>query len=151
MDPWLRLALASLAAWRLTHLLAREDGPGAVLARLRGRLGGWAGEAVGCVYCLSLVVAAPLAAFVTLDPVEWAVSWLAISGAVALVERFAPEPLVIERLAAGQEEPQREREHASDGMLRSGSLRSMGPAGDGDAGVADIGASRDQPRRAGGA
>ena len=38
-DPWLRFLLAVLATWRLTHLIAREDGPGRCLARLRGRLG----------------------------------------------------------------------------------------------------------------
>ena len=32
-----RLAVAALATWRLTHLLASEDGPGAVVARLRAR------------------------------------------------------------------------------------------------------------------
>ena len=32
----LRLVLAALATWRLTHLLVEEDGPGHVLGRLRG-------------------------------------------------------------------------------------------------------------------
>ena len=32
---WARLVLAVLATWRLTHLLAREDGPADLLVRLR--------------------------------------------------------------------------------------------------------------------
>ena len=39
---WARLVLAVLATWRLTHLLAREDGPADLVVRLRARLGtGW--------------------------------------------------------------------------------------------------------------
>src|SRR5262245_666034 len=34
-----RFVLAVLATWRLTHLLAREDGPAESLARLRAHLG----------------------------------------------------------------------------------------------------------------
>ena len=41
MDPNrpLRLVLAALAVWRLTHLLAEEDGPWGLVARLRGLAG----------------------------------------------------------------------------------------------------------------
>src|SRR5215471_9894523 len=36
---WSRFAIASLVVWRLTHLLAFEDGPFDVIARLRQRAG----------------------------------------------------------------------------------------------------------------
>src|SRR5262249_55012779 len=57
----LRFALASLAAWRVTHLLAEEDGPADMVVRLRTRAGsGRLGELMDCFYCLSVWVAAPL-------------------------------------------------------------------------------------------
>jgi len=31
----LRFGVAALATWRVTHLLAREDGPAAAIARVR--------------------------------------------------------------------------------------------------------------------
>ena len=36
-----RFLLAALATWRLAFLLAREDGPWHIFARLRNRLGKW--------------------------------------------------------------------------------------------------------------
>lgn len=41
MDPsqfWIRFFLAALVTWRVSHLLASEDGPGAIVTRLRARL-----------------------------------------------------------------------------------------------------------------
>lgn len=61
MAFWQGFVVVALAVWRVTHLLAREDAPGQVLARLRARLSGrWAGL-MDCFHCLSLWVAAPLA------------------------------------------------------------------------------------------
>jgi hypothetical protein len=87
-EPWLRLLLAVLACWRVTHLLALEDGPWDAVVRFRARLGsGLLGRLVDCFYCLSVWVAAPLACFVARRPVELLVAWLAISGAACLLER----------------------------------------------------------------
>ena len=62
---WTRFAIASLAAWRITHLLAHEDGPGDVIYRLRTLAGrGFWGRLMDCSYCLSLWVAAPFAPLV---------------------------------------------------------------------------------------
>jgi hypothetical protein len=88
MSNWLRFTLAVLATWRVTHLLASEDGPADLVARLRGALGeGWIGKLLDCFYCLSLGIAAPMALFVTRDPVEWLLSWLAASGGACLLQR----------------------------------------------------------------
>lgn len=82
-----RFTVAALATWRLTHLLASEDGPGAVVVRLRARLGtGWMGELADCFQCLSLWVAMPLTPFVTRKRGEAAVTWLALSGAACQLE-----------------------------------------------------------------
>jgi hypothetical protein len=42
-----------------------------------------------CFYCASFWVAMPFAFVVAHDALEWAVSWLAISGAAALFERVS--------------------------------------------------------------
>lgn len=84
---WPRLALAVLAAWRLTHLLAAEDGPFDLVLRLRQRLGtGTWGQLMDCPYCVSLWVAAPLALLLAGDVAGWGLSVLALSGAVCIIE-----------------------------------------------------------------
>jgi Protein of unknown function (DUF1360) len=87
-----KFALASLATWRITHLLAEEDGPADVVVRLRARLGsGQLGSLMDCFYCLSVWVAAPLGLLVARRPREAPLTWLALSGAACLLER-ATEP-----------------------------------------------------------
>lgn len=96
---WARLVLAVLATWRITHLLVREDGPGDLMVHLRARLGGGVfGRLLDCFYCLSLWVAAPLALLVVRTPVDLFLTWLALSGAACLLERFGQEPVVIQPL-----------------------------------------------------
>ena len=83
-----RFAVGALATWRLTHLLAEEDGPGGVIVRLRVRAGdGWAGELLDCFYCMSMWVAAPVAVVVAPRPREVPLAWLALSGAACLFEQ----------------------------------------------------------------
>lgn len=84
---WPRLALAVLAAWRLTHLLAAEDGPFELVLRLRRRLGtGVWGQLMDCPYCVSLWVAAPLALLLANDLAGWLLAAVALSGAVCIIE-----------------------------------------------------------------
>ena len=93
-----RFAIASLAVWRLTHLLALEDGPWDAVARLRAKLGDsfW-GRLMDCFYCLSVWIAIPAAFFVTRHPIPWVVSWLALSGGACLIQQLFEKPVVIER------------------------------------------------------
>jgi hypothetical protein len=87
----MQFILAALVTWRVTHLLANEDGPADVIARLRGRLGsGRLGNLMDCFYCVSLWVAVPAALLVSREPATWAISWLALSGAACLLERQGP-------------------------------------------------------------
>jgi len=124
MDPWLSAVLAVLATWRLSYLLAYEEGPGGAVARWRTQLEGHlVGRVLGCFYCISLWIAAPLAAFVSLDPVEILVAWLAISGGACLLERLASEPVVIQQLS------QEEQGDADHGMLWSRSPERNPPSG----------------------
>jgi hypothetical protein len=84
-----RFGVASLATWRLTHLLAEEDGPGDVVVRIRSALGeGRAGELMDCFYCLSVWVAAPLSLAVARRRRDVPFAWLGLSGAACLIERF---------------------------------------------------------------
>jgi Protein of unknown function (DUF1360). len=111
---WRRLVLAIFASWRITHLLAREDGPADVLARFRTRLGdAAAGKLMDCFHCISVWVSAPIALFVTRRAREFVPVWLAVSGAACLLERIGREPVIIQ--------PATEKENGGsyDGMLRS--------------------------------
>ena len=84
-----RFLLAVLATWRVTHLLANEDGPADIIFKLRRRLGdGFIGSLMDCFNCMSIWVAAPLALFVSANPLNWFVSWLALSGGACLLERL---------------------------------------------------------------
>jgi len=94
---WPRLLLALLATWRVTHLLANEDGPADVIVRIRAWLGNrFVGKMMDCFNCLSLWIAAPAALFVSRKPLEWLFTWLALSGGACLLERFQRDPVVIE-------------------------------------------------------
>ncbi len=87
MNP-LRLLVSSLAVWRITHLLAEEDGPWDVVVKLRQRIhSAWLGNALDCFYCLSVWVAIPFATWTGSAWMERAILWPAISGAAILLER----------------------------------------------------------------
>ena len=84
-----RLLLGSLATWRLTHLLAEEDGPADLVVKARAALGqGMAGDLMDCFYCLSVWVAAPLSLGVARRRSDLPIAWLALSGAACLIERL---------------------------------------------------------------
>jgi len=90
---WIRFIVAVLATWRVTHLFAKEDGPGDLIARFRAHLGQtWAGRLMDCFYCLSLWMAVPAAFYVSRGLVLWLFSWFALSGAACLLERLEREP-----------------------------------------------------------
>ncbi len=89
--------LAVLATWRVTHLLAAEDGPGDIVVRFRALLGqSFAGRLMDCFYCLSIWIAAPAALFVTRHWLDWIMVWLAISGVACLIERPGQQPAGIQ-------------------------------------------------------
>jgi hypothetical protein len=92
----LRFALAVLATWRVTHLLASEDGPADIIVRFRALLGqSILGNLMDCFNCLSLWIAAPAALFVTRKPLDWLMTWLALSGAACLLDRLVKDPVAI--------------------------------------------------------
>jgi hypothetical protein len=112
VEFWPKLLVGALATWRLTHLLAREDGPAEIVARARSRLGdGWLRRMVECFDCLSLAVAAPVALWLTMRLDEWCWTWLALSGAAGLCDRVGQPAVSIARLPESTEE-------GRDGVLR---------------------------------
>ena len=89
-----RFALGSLATWRLTHLLAEEDGPADLVLKARAKLGrSRAGELMDCVYCLSIWIAAPISLGVTRRQSELPFTWLGLSAATCLIERLTNSPI----------------------------------------------------------
>ena len=112
IGPSTRLALAMLATWRVTHLLSNEDGPADLIFRLRAMLGSSiVGRLMDCFYCLSIWVAAAIAATLTRRFVDWLLVCLALSGAGCLLERATQRPT--------QERTSREEGEIGYGMLRS--------------------------------
>jgi len=116
------MVLAVLATWRVTHLLANEDGPAAIIARLRERLGhGLLGKLMDCFQCLSLWIAAPMALFFAENLLDWLLGWLALSGAACLLQRFGSPPVVIEPIpesTKGEEDDDMLRQQAGSGDRR---------------------------------
>lgn len=109
---WLQFLLAALATWRVTHLLALEDGPWDIVVRVRMKLGnGFLGKLMDCFYCLSLWVAAPAALWITRRPSQWPLVWLALSGAACLLERATEKPAMIQPFHEGEGDRE-------DGLLR---------------------------------
>jgi hypothetical protein len=88
-NTWFRLVISVLAVWRVTHLLAAEDGPWELIVRIRKKLGNTgAGHLMDCFNCLSLWVSIPFAFYVADRMLARCVTWLALSGAACLAERL---------------------------------------------------------------
>lgn len=83
------LILGVLAVWRVTHLLAKEDGPFDLVFKLRKIAGaGFFGNLLDCFYCLSIWVSAPFAVWLGNTCKEQFLFWLAFSGAACLLEKL---------------------------------------------------------------
>ena len=95
MSPF-AFILGILAVWRITHLLAAEDGPFNAVVWIRRKAGsGFWGTLLDCFYCLSLWIAAPFAILMAKPWKARVLLWLALSAAAILVnrvmDRIAPE------------------------------------------------------------
>lgn len=88
---WLLLVLLTLAVYRVSHMLAYEDGPFDVFARMRGAVGqaSWIGRGLHCVLCLSFWLS--LVVFFLLYPVVGVVmgvvAWQAVAGGVLVLHK----------------------------------------------------------------
>lgn len=78
----------SLAVWRLTHLLNKEDGPFDIVFHLRKAAGaGFLGGLLDCFYCTSVWVALPFGLWEGNIWRQKLLLWIALSGAACLLER----------------------------------------------------------------
>jgi hypothetical protein len=83
------LILGILGTWRVTHLLAAEDGPWSAIAGLRRAAATrWWTNLFDCFYCLSLWVGAPIALLIGTRWSERVLLWFALSAGAILIERF---------------------------------------------------------------
>jgi hypothetical protein len=119
----LGFVLFALAVWRVTHLLAEEDGPGRIFARLRTAWGdGFWKSLFGCFYCLSLWVALPFAFGLSTQWGERLIVWLALSGAASLLERVGQQAVAPAVYWEGEKEE-------TDALLRRPAPRNDPPPG----------------------
>jgi hypothetical protein len=82
------LLLGALAVWRITYLIAFEDGPGGFVRRFRQYASrGPLGRAVNCFYCLSMWIALPFAIGLGETWTERLLLWPALSAAACVIER----------------------------------------------------------------
>ena len=78
----------SLSVWRITHLFSKEDGPFDIIYRLRKATGaGFFGRLLDCFYCTSVWVALPFGLWEGHSWREKLLLWIALSGAVCLLEK----------------------------------------------------------------
>ena len=85
---WFYFIISTLAVWRLTHLLAKEDGPFDIIVIIRKKAGtGFFGKMLDCFYCLSIWIALPFGIWLGQSWLEKIFIWLAISGAACLLEQ----------------------------------------------------------------
>lgn len=88
MDP-ARFCAASLAAWRLAHLLHAEEGPWHAAARLRQALAARQLSVLDCFFCVSVWTALPAALLVSTRRRQFVMLWPALSAAAIMIERAA--------------------------------------------------------------
>jgi len=111
--PEAAFVIAVLATWRISRLVAKEDGPFDVVLRARARAGtSVLGRLMDCPYCVSVWAALPLGGWLIrrgrrpiadLVPV-----WLAISAGACLIEQATsdgPQPAGVEVVEQSSESP----------------------------------------------
>jgi hypothetical protein len=81
-------ALAALAVYRAARMLADEEGPFSLFARLRGAVDPdqrtWVGRGLNCPLCIGLWLALPVALALSTD---WLLWWFGLAGAAAWLHR----------------------------------------------------------------
>ena len=85
--------LSVFAAWRITHLLSKEDGPFDLVYLLRKKAGaGFFGSLLDCFYCVSVWVAFPFGLWLGNFWWQKLLCWMALSGMVCLLEQATTNP-----------------------------------------------------------
>lgn len=86
----LTFVIVVLAVYRVSVLIAQDEGPFSLLERARGRIdphqASWMGRGLRCVGCVSFWVA--LAAALLIGAADWVWVWLAVAGGAMLIHRL---------------------------------------------------------------
>ncbi len=86
--------LALLGVYRLSHMIAMEDGPADMFATLRDRSGqaNWIGRGLHCVLCVSFWLALGMVAWLIFTGLlswqHWPVTWLGLAGGCLVLHRL---------------------------------------------------------------
>jgi len=88
MQP-LTLILAALAVYRISRMVADEEGPFSVFTKLRALAPAqtWVARGLECIMCVSFWVAIPVALVVDWSPTWW-LTWLALSAVTVLIRKW---------------------------------------------------------------
>lgn len=80
--------VALLGVYRLSHMIAMEDGPFDVFAAARDAIGqaSWVGRGLHCVLCISFWLALPFAWAIA--PGALVLVWLGLAGGCLVLHRF---------------------------------------------------------------
>lgn len=88
---WVALVLA---AYRVSYMIAYEEGPGGIIAAVQGRIDPlqktWLGRGIRCVFCISFWITL-LGAALLLEYSTWqtfVLSWLSAAAGVMLLHRW---------------------------------------------------------------
>lgn len=94
MPNWFIFLLAALATYRLSRLIADEEGPWSMFSKLREltpEMSSWR-RGVECIMCVSVWVAFPIAILLGLfgacDPWVTPLVWLALSAVTVLIRKW---------------------------------------------------------------
>ncbi len=84
----LSVVLGVLATYRVSFMIAQEDGPFDMFSKWRGYIGQktWVGRGMHCTLCISFWVSL-LCAFFLVDGVTIILYWLGIAGGVLALHR----------------------------------------------------------------
>jgi hypothetical protein len=86
-------SLCALASWRVAHLVARENGPWHLIARLRVSLDSSVfGRLMDNFYCWGFLLSLPPAIWMSNSRIGFFVEWLALSAIVCLLEAATQRP-----------------------------------------------------------
>lgn len=83
----LELLIASLAVYRISRMIADEEGPFSVFTWLRGRFkpDTWIGRGLECIMCVSVWIALPVALWLGGD---WWLTWPALSSVTVIIRKW---------------------------------------------------------------
>jgi hypothetical protein len=88
MTVYFLFFLCTLAVWRISHLLSKEEGPFNIIYLVRKKAGaGFFGSLLDCFYCVSVWVSLPIGIWLGSFWWEKILYWLALSGAACLIEQ----------------------------------------------------------------